>query len=318
MRRALYSPLRQPTPYNAQMQNQSRTARDCVETGAQAFTDAGLYYGHGADNPLDDALALVRHAAGIDWHAPEAVYDEPLEAEIIHRIETLFERRISERLPVPYLTGEAWFAGLRFKVTPDVLIPRSPLAELILEGFQPWLGKHAPERILDLCTGSGCIAIACARAFPQVQVTATDLSQAALAIAGQNRAMHGLESRMELLEADVYHGLPVSQYDIIVSNPPYVPAGEMAKLPTEYLHEPRMALEAENDGLAIVERILLDAPEYLEEHGLLVVEVGISQEAVASRWPELPLTWLEFERGGEGVFIISAQELRTWNQSISE
>lgn len=300
------------------MENEPRTAREWVQIGARAFEEAGLYYGHGADNPLDDALALVRFAANIDWRASETAYDEPLPPAIIEHIESLFQRRMTERQPVPYLTGEAWFAGLRFKVTPDVLIPRSPLAELILEGFQPWLGVKAPAQILDLCTGSGCIAIACAIAFPDALVTGTDISQSALTIAGQNRSAHGLEERLRLIKADVYQGLPEQRYDIIVSNPPYVPATEMAELPQEYLHEPRMALEAEDEGLAIVERILQDATAYLSDAGLLVVEVGNSQAAVDARWPELPLTWLEFERGGSGVFIIGAQELRAWNESQNQ
>lgn len=295
-----------------------QTARDWVQAGAAAFEKAGLHYGHGADNPLDDALALVRYAAGIDWRAEEAAYDSALQPAARKRIAELLRRRIAERQPVPYLTGEAWFAGLSFRVTPDVLIPRSPLAELILEGFQPWLGAQAPRRILDLCTGSGCIAIACAKAFPQAQVDATDLSEPALAIARENRDRHELDGRLQLYQADVYESLPAARYDIIVSNPPYVPDSEMQTLPEEYRHEPVVALQAEDDGLAIVQRILEGAPRFLTERGCLVVEVGNSQQAVEARWPELPLTWLTFEQGGDGVFIIGAQELRDWLQRTSE
>ena len=291
------------------------TARQWVEAGSQAFTDADLYYGHGADNPLDDALALVRYAADIDWQADETQYDITLSPEVCAVIGGLMQRRIDERLPVPYLTGEAWFAGLRFKVTPDVLIPRSPFAELILEGFQPWLGEAKPQHILDLCTGSACIAIACAHAFPQAEVTGTDISSAALDIAEQNRTAHDLEGRLTLVEADVYAGLAAQAYDLIVSNPPYVPDSEMATLPDEYRHEPSLALRADDDGLAIVEKILLGAVAYLSEQGWLVVEVGNSEGAVDERWPNLPITWLEFERGGSGVFIIGAQDLRAWVQA---
>jgi ribosomal protein L3 glutamine methyltransferase len=293
-------------------QAELRTARDWVTAGEEAFAAADLYYGHGADNPLDDALALVRFAAGIHWQAEEESYDQSLTQAVCAQISDLFERRIKERLPVPYLTGEAWFAGLPFKVTPDVLIPRSPFAELILEGFQPWLADTDPKRILDLCTGSGCIAIACAYAFPQARVTGTDLSSAALAVAEENRVAHELEERLNLIEADVFAGLPPERYELIVSNPPYVPDTEMATLPDEYRHEPALALRADDDGLAIVERILLGAPDYLSVRGWLAVEVGNSQDAVERRWPDLPLTWLEFERGGDGVFIISAQELSAW------
>ena len=292
---------------------QLKTARDWVLAGEQAFETAGLYYGHGADNPLDDALALVRHAANIDWRADEAVYDAALDPSQRSAIVELFVQRIVERIPVPYLTGEAWFAGMPFIVSPDVLIPRSPLAELIEEQFQPWLGARQPSAILDLCTGSGCIAIACAKVFPEAQVVGTDISDAALAIAEQNRQRHSLQARLQFCKADVFEGLPARRYDIIVSNPPYVSTSEMQDLPREYRHEPTLALEAEDDGLAIVERILRGADDYLSEHGLLVVEVGNSQIAVNERWPELPITWIEFERGGDGVFIISAQDLRGWN-----
>lgn len=293
-------------------ESQPGTAREWVEAGAQAFADADLYYGHGADNPLDDALALVRYAANIHWQADESAYDEKLTVAVCADIKALMQRRIQERLPVAYLTGEAWFAGLRFKVTPDVLIPRSPFAELIHDEFQPWLGSKSPQRILDLCTGSACIAIACAQAFPQAQVTGTDLSKAALEIAEENRSMHALGQRLSLIEADVYDGLATQTFDLIVSNPPYVPDTEMATLPEEYRHEPSMALRADDDGLAIVERILMGAVDYLSEQGWLIVEVGNSEAAVDMRWPDLPITWLEFERGGSGVFIISAQELRVW------
>lgn len=307
--------------YNACMTHihiAGNTARELVEAGTTAFEKADLYYGHGADNPLDDALAIVRFAAGIDWQAPESVYDLPLEDTVCQQAAMLFERRIAERLPVPYLTGEAWFAGLRFKVTSDVLIPRSPFAELIADGFQPWLGDVNPQRILDLCTGSGCIAIACAHAFTDALVDATDISRAALAVASENRAAHGLQERLTLIEADVFVGLAPKQYDLIVSNPPYVPAHEMAVLPEEYRHEPRLALEAEDDGLAIVARILTGAVEYLTEQGWLVIEVGNSEVAVDHRWPDLPLTWLEFERGGSGVFIIGAQDLRAWLEARAQ
>ncbi|MGB1580148.1 MAG: 50S ribosomal protein L3 N(5)-glutamine methyltransferase [Nevskiales bacterium] len=291
---------------------QLQTARDWVLAGEQAFAAAGLYYGHGADNPLDDALALVRYAAAIDWRADESAYDQALDQATQEQIARLYAQRIQERIPVPYLTHEAWFAGLPFIVSPDVLIPRSPVAELIQERFQPWLGAQNPKQILDLCTGSGCIAIACAGAFPDAQVVGTDISDAALSIAEQNRVRHGMEQRLKYYKADVFEGLPGQSFDIIVSNPPYVSGAEMQTLPDEYRHEPVLALEAADEGLAIVQRILEGADAYLNTHGLLVVEVGNSQNAVVERWPDLPITWIEFERGGDGVFIIGAEDLREW------
>ncbi len=289
-----------------------RTARELVNWGCQYFEDSGLHYGHGSDNPLDEALAIVRHAAAISWEADEAAYDKDLDLLKRQKTLQLFTERVETRRPTAYLTNEAWFAGLPFFVNEDVLIPRSPFAELIERRFEPWLGGKAPARVLDLCTGSACIAIACAYAFPDARVDATDLSEAALSIAQRNVTTHGLEERVQLFSADVFSGLPVATYELIVSNPPYVSHDEMLTLPPEFDHEPRMALEAENDGLAIVERMLNGAAEYLSEHGLLIVEVGNSQHAVIDRWPDLPIIWLDFERGGDGVFIIDASTLRAW------
>ena len=294
-----------------------KTARDLVHWGADFFENSDLHFGHGADNALDEALALVRYAAGIDWQSDEMVYDEPLSVSTVERCLALFNERVSTRRPAAYLTNEAWFAGLKFYVNEDVLIPRSPFAELIDAQFEPWLAGKKPSRILDLCTGRGCIAIACAYAFPEAEVDGCDLSDKALAIARQNITAHGLDTRMKMYSADVFKGIPAQEYDLIVSNPPYVSSEEMQTLPAEFEHEPRMALEAEDEGLAIVERMLHQAPQYMTDDAWLVVEVGNTEEAVAQRWPDLPLVWLEFERGGHGVFIIDALNLRSWlNKSV--
>ncbi len=300
---------------NPELLERLRTARDLVNWGREYFDSADLHYGHGCDNSLDEALAIVRHAAEIPWDSPEETYDADLNLLQRQNVLRLFEDRVATRRPAAYLTQQAWFAGLPFYVNEDVLIPRSPIAELIENGFQPWLGDMAPQRILDLCTGSGCIAIACAQAFPDARVDATDISDAALEVAQRNVTLHTLEDRLQLYRADVFEGLPATEYDLIVSNPPYVSRQEMLTLPPEYDHEPRMALEAHDEGLAIVERILYGAPDYLSTHGWLVVEVGNSQMAVIDRWPDLPMIWLDFERGGDGVFIIDAQTLRSWLQS---
>ncbi len=287
------------------------TARELVHWAAAELARAGLHFGHGTDNAHAEAVQLVFHAAGYPWNVAEQQLDRDLPAAACARVQQLVLERIRTRKPAAYLTGETWFCGLRFKVDERVIVPRSSLAELIESGFEPWL-KHSPQRILDLCTGSGCVAIACVQAFPDARVDATELSPGALAVARENLRLHAVGDRLRLYRADVFNGLPPAHYDLIVSNPPYVGAAEMATLPPEYRHEPRMALEAEEGGLAIVRRILEEAADWLTRDGLLIVEVGNSEVAVQQRWPELPLIWAEFERSEGGVFIISAQELRAW------
>jgi len=286
-----------------------RTLRDFLRWGASRFAGAGLFYGHGTDGAADEAAVLIAHVLHLDLPLAPEFLDAALTVEERVAVTALLHRRINERLPAPYLTGEAWFAGLRFAVDPRVLIPRSPIAEMIENGFSPWLDDTDPTRILDIGTGSGCIAIACALAFPQARVDALDISPDALAVAAANVARYGLQERVRLLQSDLYGALAGERYDLIVSNPPYVPDDEYASLPDEYRHEPQGALLSPDAGLEHPLRILHGAADHLNEGGLLVLEVGATWPALVERLPQLPFTWVEFARGGQGVAAISREEL---------
>ena len=294
------------------------TLRDFIRWGASRFNEAGLVFGHGTDNALDEAAVLVLHALHLPFDILPEYLDSRLSREERQGVAELLQRRIDEQIPAAYLTHSARFADLEFYVTPDVLIPRSPLAELIEQGFEPWLGGVQPERILDLCTGSGCIAIACAYQFPDAQVDAADISDAALQVARTNVARHELEDRIHLIASDVYQGLDGGPYDVIVSNPPYVAAEEMAALPAEYRHEPALGLAAGIDGLDIVRRILRGASSHLSDDGILVVEVGSSAETLVETFPQLPFLWLDFQRGGDGVFLLTAGQLEELQPVFSD
>lgn len=287
-----------------------RTLRDFIRFGASQFRAAGLSFGHGTDNAFDEAAWLVLHTLHLPLDLPESWWSSNLSEAERTRVITVLRTRIETRKPAAYLTGEAWFAGLPFFVDEHVLVPRSPLAELIAVGFEPWLEADSVEQVLDLCTGGGCIGIATALALPQARVDLSDVSEPALAVAARNVERHGVGERVRLRHSDVFAGLgPEDRYDLIVSNPPYVDARDMAELPQEYRHEPELGLAAGEDGLDIVRRILADARRHLTEGGALIVEVGNSQPAVEAAFPDLPLIWLEFESGGHGVFLAYARDL---------
>jgi len=253
----------------------------------------------------------VWHALNLSYDATDKVYQRRVAEENRERVRALIDRRIKERIPAVYLTGETWFAGLPFKVDSRVLIPRSPLAELIERRFEPWIDSSQVRSILDIGTGSGCIAIACAKAFSKARVDATDISKDALAVAQINVRRHRMNRRVQLVKSDHFSALHGRTYDIIVSNPPYVGAREMKSLPPEYRHEPAMALAAGREGLDSVRAIVGEAQRHLRPRGILVVEVGNTEVAVKKAFRDLPFTWLEFERGGGGVFLLTAEQLES-------
>ena len=286
-----------------------RTITDLVRWGAARLDEARVVFGHGTDNAVDEALALVLHAAGLRPGAPESLFASRLTTAERRAAVELIARRIRERIPAPYLTGRAWFAGLEFACDARALVPRSPIAEWIERGFEPWLDPDSVERVLEIGTGGGAIAVACALAFPNAAVDAVDVSDAALELARENCAAHDVGDRVRLFESDVY-GEVSGHFDLIVSNPPYVDAGTMASLDSEYLHEPRIGLEAGADGLDCVRRILAGAGDHLRPGGVLVCEVGASWKALELAFPMVPFTWLDLSRGGEGVFLLEATQLR--------
>jgi ribosomal protein L3 glutamine methyltransferase len=286
------------------------TLRDWVRWGASRLSEAGVFFGHGTDNALDEAVNLVLHAVHLEHDLPPAYLDARLVPAERDAVVRLFRRRIDERIPAAYLTQEARFADLNFYVDERVLVPRSPMAELIESRFAPWVEPDRVERILDLCTGSGCIGIACAYMFPDARIDATDISEPALEVARINVERHGLEDRVRLMRSDLFDALAGDDvYDLVVSNPPYVGREELAVLPEEYRREPALGLESGDEGLDSVSRILADASGHLSPGGIIVVEVGHSAPALAARFPEVPFLWVELERGGEGIFVLTAEQL---------
>ena len=282
--------------------------RDLVRWGASEFARAGLHFGHGTDNALDEAFHLVLHALHLPPDLPAVYLESALTKPERKAVVELLQQRIETRQPSAYLTGEIHFCGMPFFVDKRVLVPRSPTAELIERHFSPFL-QGSPKRILDLCTGSGCIGIACAAAFPDAQVDLGELDKGALTVARKNIQRHHLGKRVKAIESNLFMGLKGQVYDLIITNPPYVPNAEWQALPAEFHAEPKLALAAGKDGMDIVARILRDAPKHLSEGGLLVCEVGGSVEEFEARWPKLPVIWAEFERGGDGVFLITREEL---------
>ncbi len=292
--------------------------RDVILAAQAYLEEAGVWFGHGTDNALDEAAWLVSHALGLDPDFAEGILSHSLTEVEKATVATLLQRRVDERLPAAYLTGRAWFAGLPFYVDERVLVPRSPIAELIGNGFRPWLEPERIERVLDLCTGSGCIAIATAFALPQAQVDASDISAGALDVALRNVREHALEDRLHLFESDLFTSLPAQRYDLIISNPPYVDAEDMAALPDEYRREPELGLAAGSRGLDLVIPMLRDAADYLTPEGVIIVEVGNSAEALNRQFPHIPFIWLDFEYGGEGVFLLEAGQLCDYHSDFAE
>jgi len=285
------------------------TVRELIQEGARSFQRADLWFGHGSDNAVDEAAELVFFGARLRHEDAGKIYDDVLASEQVKSIRELFERRIRERLPAAYLTHRMWFAGHEFYVDERVLVPRSPIAEIIEAQFAPWIDASRVRRVLDIGTGSGCIAIAAALSLPQANVDAADLSEDALEVTRINIERHGVSSRVRAIRSDVFSSLVNQRYDVIVSNPPYVGDQELASLPAEYGREPRLGLHGGSDGLDIVQKILREAPEHLEPNGILIVEVGNSEDALVAAFPRTPFTWLEFERGGGGVFVLTAEQL---------
>lgn len=285
---------------------------DFLRFGFSRANAASLYYGHGTDNAWDDIFALILGSLSLPLDVDPLLLQAQLTVSEKDMLCQQLARRVLSRVPVPYLIHEAYFCDLPFFVDERVLIPRSPIAELIQQQFSPWIAPEDVQHILDLCTGSACIAIACCDAFPEALVDAVDISTDALAVADINRKRHAVEDALTLIESDCFESVPVKTYDIIVSNPPYVGMEEMQTLPDEYRHEPTLALETSNNGLAIVEKILLNASSYLSDKGILVVEVGNTEEALSDAYPHVPFTWLDFERGGQGVFLLTAAQVKEY------
>lgn len=290
------------------------TLRDLIRWGASRFNEAGLTFGHGTDNPLDEAALLALHALFLDHSLPPHYLDARLTRDERSTVVELLQRRLETRKPAAYITGIAHFAGLSFIVNESVLVPRSPIGELIQQGFAPWIEADRVERILDIGTGSGCIAIACAYHFPEAMVDAADVSEGALKVTQANIERHGMHYQVEPVLSDVFSNLNGRQYDIIVSNPPYVDENEMSTLAPEFRWEPIIGLASGEDGLDVTRRILQDAARHLKPGGILVVEVGNSAPALEDAYPQVPFTWLEFEHGGHGVFLLTAEQLEEYQE----
>ncbi len=285
-----------------------QSLRDWLRYAVTRLQQTEVFFGHGTDNALDEAYRLVFGVLSLPISQQRLFLDARLTLAEQQAMAKAIDQRTEDRIPTAYITGESWFCELPFKVTKDTLIPRSPIAELIDNQFQPWL-IESPQRVLDLCTGSGCIGLAIAYYFPEAEVHLSDLSEAALAVAKANTQALGLEEQVSLWQSDLFAQIPSQCYDLIVTNPPYVDRPDMDSLPAEYRHEPVLALAAGEDGLSLVHGILAHSPEYLSAQGVLICEVGNSAQALQDCYPEVPFIWIEFERGGDGVFMLDRQTL---------
>jgi ribosomal protein L3 glutamine methyltransferase len=308
------------TPASAQLEQVSFeqvSIIDLIRFGGSRFNEAGLTFGHSYDNALDEATQLVLHALHLPHDLSPVYGASRVTAAEQAKVLALFERRINERVPAAYLTGEAWFAGLSFKSDRRALVPRSPIAELIPHGFEPWLGGREIERVLDLCTGSGCIAIATAHYHPHWEVDGVDINDEALSLAQENKQrLHA--GNVTLRKSDLFDQLQGQVYDLIVTNPPYVTNDETDALPQEYSHEPELGLRAGDDGLDLALKILRDAPEHLSGNGLLICEVGEAENALVELLPELPMAWVEFKVGQMGIFVVERADLVEHHERIKQ
>ena len=284
--------------------------RDFIRWGASEFNRRKLNFGHGFDNAFDEARYLSLHTLALPVDTDDSFLDAVLTMPEREQVFEVLKLRANSRQPAAYITRESWFFGLKFYVDERVLIPRSPIAELIASHFEPWIDSHRVHRILDLCTGSGCIAIACQYAFEDAQVCASDVSEDALAVAAINCREHELEDIVTLYHSDLFENIPAQQFDVIVSNPPYVDAEDMSSLAHEFSFEPGIGLAAGENGLDLVDRILLQAGDYLSEQGILIIEVGNSQSAMIDRFSFLPMTWVDLEYGGGGICCIQSQDIK--------
>ena len=292
------------------------TIRDFIRWGSSEFLRHELNYGHGFVDAFDESRYLVLHTLALPYDCPEIHFDAVLTLSEREQVIGTLQQRISSRQPAAYITRESWFCGLKFYVDERVLVPRSPIAELISNHFEPWADSGRVHRILDLCTGGGCIAIASKYHFPDAEVCAADISTDALAVAELNLEQHDLSNQITLYESDLFDSIPAQSFDVIVSNPPYVDAEDMALLGDEFHCEPAIGLRAGDDGLLLVDRILAQAGEYLSEQGVLIVELGNSQVALEQKYDFLPMTWIEFEYGGAGVCAIQARDLKQQQTAI--
>jgi len=301
---------------HVEQQGRPATVGEALEYCAQALQASGVCFGHGTDNAWDEAVQLVLTVAGLPVDADDSVLPTALDEAQVARLRALLQRRTEERVPLPYLLGRAWFAGLEFHCDERAIIPRSPMAELILSDFRPWYAGPPPRRILDLCCGGGCIGLAAAYYFPEALVDLVDIDEGALELAAENAAALQLTDRVRIIRSDLFSAIPPGRYDLILSNPPYVDAADLAAMPAEYHHEPERALGSGPDGLDLTRQILGGAGDFLADRGLLVVEVGNSAPALERAFPRVPFTWFEFERGGHGVFALTAGEMQEYRASL--
>ncbi len=285
----------------------AKSVEDWIRAGADYFDSQALFYGHGTDNAIDEAAVLVAWALGIEWHEIEANRNLQPNRMQTEKIASAFAKRVNERIPAAYITGETWFAGIKFSIDERALVPRSPLAELIQNQFHPWL-LCEPKSILDLCCGSGCIGLACASYFPGAEVYLSDISEQALALAEENRNQLAKDMPITLVKSDGFKAIQ-GKFDLIVSNPPYVDERDFREMPQEYRAEPEIGLTSGQDGLEFTRHILQNAAEFLNEKGSLIVELGNTAETLQDKLPRVPFYWPEFEFGGQGVFVISREEL---------